>query len=237
MQRIQIRRTLTGIVLIAISATISATVAQAQVVQLPVVRQFGVTTTVMVPDGGAAHMGGVRRAAEGQVSRGNPLLPGRLGSNRAIGREFSTSDAYAVVRIIDFKELDRMTLSAASPDEIALLSDKAAGITDTIRKNRLNDAGASSLAELRSKRASVDAEKLAAIRQQLSKAQAFEQDGRLSSAKLYYRLAYRDGDAAIRTLAYAGLHRIAKASRPKATPESATASTDTASSNVARTAK
>jgi hypothetical protein len=182
--------------------------AAAQVIQLPIVHQFGVTTTVMVPDGGAAHMGGVRRGREGLVSRGNPLLPGRLGSNRAIGRDFSTADNWAVVRIIDLKELDRMTLLAASPDEIALLSDRAAEITKTVRKSNVTGAGASSLAELRAGRKASELAALAEPRKQLAKAEAFEKLGRLSSAKIYYRLAYRDGDAATRRRSYSALRRL-----------------------------
>ena len=180
----------------------------AQVVQLPVVRQFGVTTTVMVPDGGAAHMGGIRSAREGRVSRGNPLLPGRLGSNRAIGRDYSTADAWATVRIMDMKELDRMTLLAATPDEIEFLSEKAKEITKTVRKSNITGAGASSLAELRAARAAVESAAVAEIQKQLQKADEFEKRGRLGTAKIYYRIAYRDGDPATRKRALAALRRL-----------------------------
>jgi hypothetical protein len=187
---------------------VSTAESMAQVIQFPIVRQFGVSTTVMVPDSGRASLGGVRSAREGQVSRGNPLLPGRLGSNRAIGREHSTSDAWAVVRIIDMKEWDRMTLLAASPDEISRLSEKAADITKAVRQNQKSNAGASSLAELRSRRQAIEQNALAETRKKLEKAEDFEKRGRLATARIYYRLAYQDGDSATRTRALTALRRL-----------------------------
>ena len=57
--------------------------AQAQVVQLPSYNFTTVGTTVSVPDGGAAYLGGIYRLSEGSTTRGAPLIPFK---NRAIGR-------------------------------------------------------------------------------------------------------------------------------------------------------
>lgn len=180
----------------------------AQGVQLPVVRQFGVTTSVLVPDGGAMHMGGVRSAREGSVSRGTPFFPGPLGRNRAIGREVGTSDAWALVRIIDLKEWDRMTLAAAAPVDIARLSNTAAGMTATVRKNHVSDTASSSLAELRARHITKSDRAYSEARRKLGKAQAMEQGGKQSSAKMLYRVAYRDGDAKTRASARAAMVRL-----------------------------
>src|SRR5205809_649491 len=64
---------------------------QASTLQLPNFSFSTVNTTVSVPDGGTALLGGVSRAATGQTSRGVPIagkIPGvgRLFENRGIGQ-------------------------------------------------------------------------------------------------------------------------------------------------------
>jgi hypothetical protein len=68
-----------------------------------------VQTTVTVPDGGTALLGGIGRASEGSVTRGVPLLgkiPGanRLFKNRGIGREVGLSTMTITPRIIILEE-------------------------------------------------------------------------------------------------------------------------------------
>ena len=97
-------------------ATIVATTVAAQVaaqqniaVQLPTFHVTTARTTVSVPDGGSALLGGVSRAREGAVSRGVPLLgklpgAGRPFKNRAIGRDVDVSQMSVTARIIDLEE-------------------------------------------------------------------------------------------------------------------------------------
>jgi len=104
--------------LVVLACACGASVAPAQVVQLPTYRVFSVGTSVSVPDGGAAYLGGVTRGAWGSSSRGVPGLsqvPGlnRLFTNRGIGSSVSSSHAYATATIIDHAEMDRMLLSEA----------------------------------------------------------------------------------------------------------------------------
>ena len=101
-----------------------------------------------------------------------------------------------------------MTLLAASPDEISRLSEKAADITKAVRQNQKSNAGASSLAELRSRRQAIEQNALAETRKKLEKAEDFEKRGRLATARIYYRLAYQDGDSATRTRALTALRRL-----------------------------
>ena len=93
-------------------------VAAQQVIQLPTYDIFGVSTTVVVPDGGSILLGGVNRSAYGSTTRGVPGLskvPGanRLFTNRAIGRETSSTTASVTVQIHDFQAMDEALLAEA----------------------------------------------------------------------------------------------------------------------------
>lgn len=109
--------------------------AQAQVVQLPTFRSFGIGTTVVVPDGGSAFLGGVSRGQIGSNSRGVPGLggipgAGRLFRNEAIGGSFGTSTVTVHATIIDTEELDRAVLAEAAQLRAEReRRDRAAGIT------------------------------------------------------------------------------------------------------------
>jgi len=80
--------------------------AQSVTVQQPVVSQFGVATTVSVPDRGTGFVGGVRRAADSS-QRSFRFLP-----NSNIGRERSQRSLTTSVSIHDFAEMDRQLLSS-----------------------------------------------------------------------------------------------------------------------------
>ncbi|MCA9119037.1 MAG: hypothetical protein H6822_17120 [Planctomycetaceae bacterium] len=98
---------------------LSTAIGHAQVVQLPTYRVFSVGTTVSVPDGGAAYLGGVTRGSWSSSSRGVPGLsqvPGlnRLFTNRTSASSISSSHAYATATIIDHAEIDRVLLAEAA---------------------------------------------------------------------------------------------------------------------------
>lgn len=108
--------------------------AWSQVVQLPTFHQFSVSTTVSVPDGGAAYLGGVSRGAWSSNSRGVPGLSnlpfaGRLFRNRGIGSRVGASSVGVTATIIDHAELDRMVLA-----EAAARRGEAAGRSEIDRK-------------------------------------------------------------------------------------------------------
>ena len=83
-----------------------------QTIQLPVVRQFNVRSSVSVPDGGTIGLGGVVRSSTGRVLRG--LSPVRPFSNQASGR--STSSGHASVRawVLAQDEIDAAILAGAT---------------------------------------------------------------------------------------------------------------------------
>jgi len=81
--------------------------AQQITLQQPVVEQFGVMTTVSVPDRGRASLGGIKRGASSRIRQG-PLPWGT-----STGWEYSGSDLSVSVWIHDFEELDRQALEWA----------------------------------------------------------------------------------------------------------------------------
>ena len=83
-----------------------------QTIQLPVIRQFSVRTTVSVPDGGTIGLGGVVRSSKGRVLRG--LSPMRPFSNQARGR--ATASGHASVRawVLPQDEIDAAILAGAT---------------------------------------------------------------------------------------------------------------------------
>ena len=88
-------------------------------VQLPTFNFTTVNTTVMIPDGGSATLGGIDRMAEGSVDRGTPLLGkipylNRLFKNRAIGKTVSSSRFRAHARIMILDELEKEVMDQAS---------------------------------------------------------------------------------------------------------------------------
>lgn len=104
----------TTYLVVFVAVTVIAAVADAQVVQLPTFRQFSVGTTVVVPDRGAAYLGGVSRRRAASSSHGFPGL-GPLSRNRSFGVETGGSHASVTATIHDFAAMDRALLGTAPP--------------------------------------------------------------------------------------------------------------------------
>ena len=85
--------------------------AQNVTVQLPTFEQFGVSTTVVVPDRGSLFLGGVNGSSRGG-SRFGPGVPG-LG-NRGMGRAIDAGGMSISATIIDHSEIDRALLAEAA---------------------------------------------------------------------------------------------------------------------------
>ena len=176
--------------LVAIAAALiaaSGACAQAQVVQLPTFHQFGVSTTVMVPDGGTMSLGRVYRARESEVAFGfGPLR------NRAIGREAGTDSLGLSARIIDLHEMDEEVLRAASRDEPAVdraTVERAARVTRGIASS--SGRGPLSVAELRRERAEAEAAQRQQVLELIARGDAFREQGKFTTAKVFYRLAWQ----------------------------------------------
>lgn len=102
----------TSVILISCVLIPSAARAQSLTVQQPVVSQFGVGTTVVVPDRGGISLGGVSRGFESRNSAG--FGPGPLFRSRGIGREYSSSSMSVHTTIHDFDAYDRLLLHQAN---------------------------------------------------------------------------------------------------------------------------
>lgn len=96
---------------LAILASTGDCLAQRFTVQQPVISQFGASTTVSVPDRGAAFLGGVSRQGFSRYSTG-PFHPGS-----SIGRFTESRGASVSVYVHDFEELERQLLAGDSSSQ------------------------------------------------------------------------------------------------------------------------
>ena len=99
------RRMVLALQAIAIFPFIGVDTALSQIVQLPSTSTFSLQTSVMAPDSGSAHLGGIRRNAVGSQSLG----PGSFAS----GASRTSANASVHATIIDLNELDLMIRSQA----------------------------------------------------------------------------------------------------------------------------
>jgi len=107
------RRTVAVLIVLAASfaGQRGTLLAQGVAVQQPVVRQFGVSTSVSVPDRGGMMLGGIDRAASGQSSYGAAWR------GSSIGVERSSSSVSAHVFIHDLRAMDEALLREAGYDD------------------------------------------------------------------------------------------------------------------------
>ncbi len=115
---------------LAVMILSAAAVCQGQSVQLPVIRQFQVSTTVSVPDRGTAVLGGVGYSSQGVGSRSLPVagrlpLAGRPFRGTAIGGNRTASQVQVGVTILDLDAMDRAILNEARQRRGGLAADGA----------------------------------------------------------------------------------------------------------------
>jgi Flp pilus assembly secretin CpaC len=104
-----------------------------QTVQLPTYRVYSTNSTVSVPDGGTAYLGGNTTVRSGSNGAAVPILGripgvGRAFQNRAYGNDVTTNRTWVTARILDHREWDEATLAearrnrgAASPEQLQQL--------------------------------------------------------------------------------------------------------------------
>ncbi|MBC8354217.1 MAG: hypothetical protein H8E66_19665 [Planctomycetes bacterium] len=209
--------------LLSMAGVFHASFARAQVVQLPTFHSFSVSTTVSVPDRGAAYLGGVTRGAWSSSSRGVPGLshvPGlnRLFANRGIGSSVSSSHAYATATIIDHSEMDRALLSraAARRGELGVASetDRRAGYLSTfVAKRPKSETPRTavipnrSTTDLKTRIADASARNAVEMETYLERAKRAETAGRLGAARCCYNVLVRRGNNSQKQ--YAALRLVA----------------------------
>ncbi len=183
----------------------------APTVQLPTFSFVGVSTTVLVPDSGAAFLGGINRASDGRNEFGVPgiTLPGF--QNRGIGQDRSASSFWATATIHDFDAMDQALLNAPSPSGIAGsnpnmsrgLPEFPAVITGQIvPRKAVNLAGnwqaepgapvpVSDVAVEQADRANRQTTRAEEADNFFARAKQDEADGKPNVAKIYYQMALR----------------------------------------------
>jgi hypothetical protein len=125
-------RKISTLAIMAIGFAASVSVAQQNTtIQLPTFNVTSASTTVTVPDGGTALLGGIGRARESSVTRGVPMLskvPGmnRLFTNRGIGREVGAMNMTVTPRIIILEE-EELRQTGFSYDMLSQTSGAGAG--------------------------------------------------------------------------------------------------------------
>ena len=113
-------RTCAFATLIVLFASTSAIAQNPRItLQLPTFNFTTVDTTVNVPDGGSALLGGIDRVQEGSNELGVPILGqvpflNRLFKNRGIGRDVSSSRFRAHAKILILEELEQEVMNQAS---------------------------------------------------------------------------------------------------------------------------
>src|SRR4029079_15189739 len=138
-----------------------ATRANAQTVQLPTFHFFTLNTSVLVPDGGDAFLGGVNRGTSGRNERGIPGLPGRPFTNTGIGGSTVASGVSVSAQIHDLDAMDRAILG----DNFAVNSAPAKSNVASARQLAAVQTGANPIGSVAALRAQIAAEDAAAERE------------------------------------------------------------------------
>jgi hypothetical protein len=154
--------------------------------QLPSFSQFGVDTTVIVPDGGAAAFAGDRAAATGR---------GRFGGNRAIGMASRSSQSGVTARVHDPRQAEAALRAAAARG--------ASGDTGTAAERafvgrRVDDGSPLSAAELAQRRSAQGAATDQKARALFEKGRLAQAAGKHALAATYYRTSAGQASESLR---------------------------------------
>jgi len=179
----------------------------ATTVQLPSFSIFSVRTTVSVPDGGGAYLGGIKRGRDGSTMRGfGPL------ANRGIGSDRNAGGITVHAKIHDLDELDKAALAEAAakrgPQDPNLaqaeLIRRGVG-RPTADQPADHDIGPTSVAVIRAKNAAADQARAQEATELLAKADAARAEGKTGIAKIYYQMVSRRATGELKSLADQGL--------------------------------
>jgi hypothetical protein len=196
------RRQSIAIAFVAAWCTFAVSIVSAQApttVQLPVIQVFSVNTTVSVPDGGAALLGGINRAADSSVTRGiGPLR------NRGLSSVRSSANMSVHATIIDHQEMDEAILAQAAARRSTSGRDAAQVATNLkaefISRNlargetprtTLASKNEPSLDEIRRRNELAAADREAEANVYFAKAQSAEKEGKPNVSKIYYQMVSR----------------------------------------------
>ncbi len=181
-------RLVLGVALPIAVASLQCNILFGQVVQLPTVGTFNISTTVEVPDGGTMNLGGIGSNRYGSTSRGG------LQKNRAIGGGGGYSGASVNAMIIDLDELDRMIRSQATANpqdpKLSGAQPKAQNRVPSKVAARQQPAEYEYLAQMSGHGESSEPFDAENARYYLTLAENARQQGHWASVEVYYKLAW-----------------------------------------------
>jgi hypothetical protein len=187
----------------------------ATTVQLPSFSIFSVRTTVSVPDGGGAYLGGVNRGRDGSTMRG-------LG-NRGIGSDRNAGGVMVHAKIHDMDELDKAALAEAAakrgPEDpnLAKAEQIRRGVGRPADDQPANhDIGPTSVAVIRAKNAAAAEARAKEATDLLAKADAAQAAGKAGIAKIYYQMVSRRATGELKQLADSRLAALDRKPAPDA---------------------
>ncbi len=161
--------------------------AQNGTVQQPVFRNFSVGTTVSVPDRGSAHLGSISRAVSGSKNIGF-YRPGS-----AVGKIHEHAGASSHVYIHDFEAMDQYLLNQGTFQTASRYSfstrRKSTAYSLLFQRKKLRPMRSNVSSSSRSPAVS----RASKVARSMKLAKRAEQRGKLSLARLHYRVAAKYG--------------------------------------------
>jgi hypothetical protein len=178
----------------AFAGSLVAVTSQAQVLQLPTYSYFSTDSSVLVPDRGAAMLGGVSRSSSGSNQFGPPFFPPSQSNGSSRGASVSSVTA----QIHDMDDMDRAVLAQAaragngarSPRGLAPGAD-AAGTPGAAQEPQYVPAPVASVADLAARKAAADAAQEQEGERLVAKAREAIAAGKTGAAKVYLQMAAR----------------------------------------------
>ncbi len=191
----------TSVALIGLANSAAAQQQQAQqptTVQLPEFHQTSVSTTVSVPDRGAAFLGGMNSAAAGAVSQGVPGIGARPFSNAGSVRIGMGGGGFVSARIHDMQAMDEAVLGQTANN----------GRPPLVLAPEILNQPAGSVAAMK---AAAEADAAAHEREaadNLEHGRQFLKEGKPGVAKIYLNMAAKNSTGDVRTQALAELQAL-----------------------------
>lgn len=179
----------------------------AQAVQLPTIQNFGMSTTVVVPDRGRTYAGGVSRSARSTSRRGSPFLP----SSRGYGAETTASGVSVGAYIHDFEEMDRTLLEQAARNrDDRFGSSRTSSVAANPQSIRSQlDHRLPRVSDVRRRVTAMRAEKLAQAKTEIKIGLRREKAGDIAGAQAKYRQAMKYATPELQTKLTAHIKKLA----------------------------
>lgn len=194
----------------------------AQAVQLPTFDFFTVNTTVSVPDGGTALLGGINRYSAGRTEGGVPMagkVPffGRPFGNRSIGSNMSASNVTATARIIIPEEEEAKLGLSGSPslrhEALSAVESRANFLARNVARHDpprvatvVKNTAAPTPEEIRRRNVLAGKERGQEATFFYEKGDVAFASGKLNVAKIYYRMAANRAEGELKSEIQGKLH-------------------------------